>query len=107
MADILSPPPFSTHLNSPYPPQLKLFEPTPLSEKSAAVPPYERPQTTSGIPRHGYTKSGDGSDLTMNQPSLQRYRRHREYYIDGGDIVFLVNHPPPAYFLHDRKSPSH
>ena len=103
MADVLSPPSFPTYLNSPYLPQSKLFEPAPLSEKSTAVPPYERPQTTSGISRQGYTKSGDGSDLSMNQPTLQRYRRHREYYIDGGDIVFLVN--VPIYF-YNRESPS-
>ena len=47
----------------------------------------------SGFSRLGFTKSGDGPDLTMSQPTLQRYRRHREYYIDGGDIVFLVGLP--------------
>ena len=84
MVDILSPPLF----------QSKLFEPTPLSDKPInAAPPYERPVTASGIPRPGYTKNGDGTDPTMTQPTLQRYRRHREYYIDGGDIVFLVSSP--------------
>jgi len=101
MADTFSPSSFSTYLNLPHLQQSKLFEPTPSSEKPTAVPPYERPQTTSGIPRQGYTKSGDGSDLTMNQPTLQRYRRHREYYIDGGDIVFLVN-PPSASTIVNR-----
>lgn len=87
MTDVLSPPLFSSTFPSPlYPLQSKLFEP----DKSTAAPAYERPSTASGISRPGYTKSGDGADLTMNQPALQRYRRHREYYIDGGDIVFLV-----------------
>ena len=104
MADVFSPSSFSTYLNLPYPPQSKLFETAPLSEGPAAAPPLERPQTTSGIPRPGHTKSGEGTDLTMNQPTLQRYRRHREYYIDGGDIVFLVNLP---IYLYDCISPSY
>jgi len=91
MADVLNPSLFPTaYPNPPYLPQLKLFEPAPLSDRSIAAPPYERSQTASGILRPGYTKSGDGPDLTMSQPTLQRHRRHREYYIDGGDIVFLV-----------------
>ena len=101
MTDIFSPPSFSTYQNLPHLPQSKLFEPAPLSDKSLAAPPYERPLTASGISRPGYTKNGDGPELTMNQPTLQRYRRHREYYIDGGDIVFLVSLPVYSY---DRKS---
>jgi len=103
MADILSPPSFaSTYPNPPYPPQSKLFEPIPLSDKFAA-PPYERPTTASGILRPIHTKNGDGPDLekAMTQPTLQRYRRHREYYIDGGDIVFLVR---PSVYSYDCKS---
>jgi len=103
MADVLSPPSFtSTFPSLPYPPQSKLFEPTPLFDKFAA-PPYERPSTASGILRPGHTKNGDGPDLTMNQqPTLQRHRRHREYYIDGGDIVFLVR-PPPTSTIVNRQ----
>lgn len=104
MGDFLPPPPFATYSNSPYPPQSKLFEPVTLPEKPATAPPFERPPTTSGTPRLSYTKSGDGPELTMPQPTLQRNRRHREYYIDGGDIVFLVGLPicpcdrkPPDY----------
>jgi len=108
MTDILSPPPFSSaYPNPPYPPQSKLFEPVPLSDRSVAAPPYERSQTASGILRPGYTKNGDGPDLTMTQPTLQRYRRHREYYIDGGDIVFLVENVlfrVHSYFF-ERESP--
>jgi len=43
----------------------------------------------------------------MNQPTLQRNRRHREYYIDGGDIVFLVENVlfrVHSYFF-QRESP--
>jgi len=92
MADVLSPSLFSSAFPKSlvYPPQSKLFEPAPLSDKSSTIQPHERPPTASGMSRLGFTKSGDGPDLIMNQPSLQRYRRHREYYIDGGDIVFLV-----------------
>ena len=93
MTDILNLPSFaSTYPNPLYTPQSKLFEPAPLSDKFAA-PPYERPPTAPGILRPGHTKNGDGPDLEkpMTQPTLQRYRRHREYYIDGGDIVFLVS----------------
>lgn len=103
MADVLSPSLFSSAYNPkpPYSPQSKLFEPAPPPDRSTVIQPHERPSTTSGISRLGFTKSGDGPDLTMNQPTLQRYRRHREYYIDGGDIVFLVS--PPILF-YDRKS---
>lgn len=108
MADVLSPSLFaSTYPNPSYPPQSKLFEPTHLSDKPTAVPPHERPSTTSGISRHSYAKSGDGHELTMNQPTLQRNRRHREYYIDGGDIVFLVENVlfrVHSYFF-QRESP--
>ena len=93
MADFLPPPPFAAFPNTPYPPQSKLFDLAPLPEKPATAPSFERPPTTSGVPRLSYTKSGDGPDLSMPQPTLQRYRRHREYYIDGGDIVFLVSFP--------------
>jgi len=43
----------------------------------------------------------------MSQPTLQRYRRHREYYIDGGDIIFLVENVlfrVHSYFF-ERESP--
>ena len=92
MADVLSPSLFlSNYSKSPNPPQSKLFELAPLSDKPVPFQPHERPSMASGISRQGYTKNGDGPDLTMNQPTLQRYRRDREYYIDGGDIVFLVS----------------
>jgi hypothetical protein len=114
MADVLSPSLFSsTYPKSPFPPQSKLFEPAPPSDKSSVIQPHERPSTASGISRPGFTKSGDGSDLTMSQPTLQRYRRHREYYIDGGDIVFLVslpsnftilNRPSPHKAMHENRS---
>lgn len=94
MVDILSPPSF----------QSKLFEPIPLSDKALAAPPYERP--ASGILRPGYAKNGDGTDLTMTQPTLQRYRRHRDYYITGGDIVFLVG-SPSALMIEDRPISHH
>lgn len=109
MADVLSPSLFTSTLTKPsYPPQSKLFEPLTLSDKPAVVQPHERPPTAPGISRPGYTKSGDGlPDPTMNQPTLQRYRRHREYYIDGGDIVFLVENVlfrVHSYFF-ERESP--
>jgi hypothetical protein len=98
MTDVLSPLQLpSMYSNPPYPPHSKLFEPV-------AAPPYERPPAASGILRPSYTKSGDGSDLTMTQPTLQRYRRHREYYIDGGDIVFLASF---SICFYDRPSSSH
>lgn len=31
------------------------------------------------------------------QPSVERIRRHREYYLEGGDIHFLVRFRAPSH----------
>lgn len=50
----------------------------------AQTPPQHNRHTSYG------TKSVEPEAPPM-PPSVERVRRHREYYIDGGDIIFLAS----------------
>ena len=42
------------------------------------------------------TKDSEPTIQTI-QPSVERVRRHREYYLEGGDIYFLVRFLVPPH----------
>lgn len=51
-----------------------------------------RPMTPKDSSRHS-SLSGKDFEPTI-VPSLERTRRNKEYYLEGGDIYFLVRFPP-------------
>lgn len=80
----------------------------PLVGQPSFGAPYGRPNTPSQHGRHAsYTKNIDPDTMPSLQPSVERVRRHREYYLDGGDIIFLVENylfRVHRYFF-ERESP--
>jgi len=50
-----------------------------------------RPMTPKESSRHSsYSTKDTEPTIQTIQPSVERVRRHREYYLEGGDIYFLV-----------------
>ena len=49
-----------------------------------------RPSTPKETSRHSSYSSKDETTIPLLPPSVERQRRHRDYYFEGGDIYFLV-----------------
>jgi hypothetical protein len=60
-----------------------------------------RPNTPKEPGRHSnYSAKDIEPTIQPIQPSVERVRRHREYYLEGGDIYFLVRfRAPPHRFV--------
>jgi len=57
-----------------------------------------RPMTPKEPSRHSsYSNKDVEPTIQTIQPSVERTRRHREYYLEGGDIYFLVRFRAPPY----------
>ena len=55
-----------------------------------------RPMTPKESNRHSiYSAKEIEPPIQPIQPSVERVRRHREYYLEGGDICFLVRFRTP------------
>jgi len=58
---------------------------------------FGRPMTPKESSRHStYSTKDIEPPIQPIQPSVERVRRHREYYIEGGDIHFLVRSWTPT-----------
>jgi len=59
---------------------------------------FGRPNTPKEHGRHpSYSVKDIEPTIQSVQPSVERMRRHREYYLEGGDIYFLVRFRAPAH----------
>lgn len=68
-----------------------------------------RPNTPKELSRHSsYSTKETEPTIQSIQPSVERVRRHRDYYLEGGDIYFLVRFRDFPYRLayHSQISPS-
>jgi hypothetical protein len=93
MANTFPAPSFGSSVSSAYSPKTPhIYQPMSLVGLPSFGSPYDRPQTPNQHSRHpSYTKNIDSDTMPSMQPSVERVRRHREYYLDGGDIIFLVS----------------
>lgn len=67
------------------------YQPLPIVASPSFGTPYGGSQTPPQHNRHtSYNKSAE-PEPTSIPPSVERVRRHREYYLDGGDIIFLAS----------------
>ena len=61
---------------------------------------FGRPHTPADRSRHSsYVAKEVEPTVQTIQPSVERVRRHREYYLEGGDIYFLVRFRDPPHEL--------
>ena len=61
---------------------------------------FGRPNTPKEHGRHSsYSVKDLEPTIQSVQPSVERMRRHREYYLEGGDIYFLVRFQAPPHQL--------
>jgi len=114
MANAFAVPSFGASVNQAYSPKSyttspNAYQPMPIVASPSFGTPYGRSQTPSSQQQHNrhtsYTK--DPEMTPPIQPSVERVRRHRDYYIDGGDIIFLVENylfRVHRYFF-ERESP--